>query len=101
MIVVMNVVHVVDGRHAEFEEAFRTRERHLAEQPGFAGFELLRRDEDDEYAVVTRWESPAAFEAWVSSDAFFRSHAERDHTLTERVEMRSYEVIPVDDEVPA
>ncbi|MDO8212135.1 antibiotic biosynthesis monooxygenase [Conexibacter sp. CPCC 206217] len=101
MIVVMNVVHVTDGRHAEFEAAFRRRERHLHEQEGFAGFELLRRDESDEYAVVTRWESHAAFETWVGSDAFFASHAERDHTLTERVEMRTYEVVPVDDEVAA
>jgi heme oxygenase (staphylobilin-producing) len=99
MIVVMNVVRALEGREEDFERAFLTRERLLAQVEGFAGFELLRRDRDAEYVVLTRWESREAFQAWVRSDLFRRSHRHRDGQLAHGNELRTYEVIDV--EVPA
>jgi len=100
VIVVMNVVRTVEGRALDFERAFLTRERLLAQAEGFKGFELLRRDRDDEYVVLTRWESREAFRAWVGSDLFKRSHSRRDEgQLAHGNELRTYDVI--DAEVPA
>ncbi len=101
MIVVMNVVRAVEGRAADFEEAFLTRERLLNQAEGFQGFELLRRDRDAEYVVLTKWDSKEAFKNWVHSDLFKRSHS-RDRAegqLAHGNELRVYEVL--DAEVPA
>ena len=100
MIVVMNVVRAADGRAEDFEEAFLSRERLLRGAEGFAGFELLRRDRDSEYIVLTRWESRDDFHAWVRSDLFKRSHSHRNgDTLALTNELRHYDVLDV--EVPA
>lgn len=99
-VVVMNVVKAKEGREQEFEEAFLTRERLLHTAEGFLGFELLRRDRDGEYVVLSRWESDEAFRGWVKSDLFKRSHQrDRGLGLAHAGEVRSYEVIDV--EVPA
>lgn len=101
MIVVMNVVSAAEGRAAEFEEAFRTRESHLASVPGFLGFELLRREAENEYLVTSRWESRDAFDAWLKSDAFRKAHADDggQGQLSTSSELRIYEVLQR--EVPA
>jgi heme-degrading monooxygenase HmoA len=96
--IVMNVVQVKDRRVEDFERAFLERERLLDQAPGFAGFELLRRDQDGEYVVLTRWESEEAFNSWVGSDLFKRSHRHRDGELAHGNEVRRYEVL--DAEVP-
>ena len=57
MYLVMNVVHVKEERREAFERAFLERESHVHKAEGFAGFELLRRDQDGEYVVLSRWES--------------------------------------------
>jgi heme-degrading monooxygenase HmoA len=99
VIVVMNVVQAVEGREEDFERAFLTRERLLTQAEGFGGFELLRRDRDAEYVVLTRWESKEAFQAWVKSDLFRRSHRERAGQIAHGNELRMYDVLDV--EVPA
>ena len=44
---------------------------------GFEHFELLRPIEGtDDYLVYTRWASHAHFEAWTTSQAFDRGHAQ-------------------------
>ena len=101
MIVVMNVVRVAEGRAADFEEAFRTRESHLANVEGFLGFELLRRQGENEYLVTSRWESLEAFHAWRNSDAFRKAHAgdAGQGQLSHGNEVRIYDVLQ--QEVPA
>lgn len=101
MIVVMNVVSAAEGRAAEFEEAFRTRESHLAGVEGFLGFELLRREGENEYLVTSRWASREAFQGWLRSDAFRKahSHAGGQGQLSHGNEVRTYEVL--EREVPA
>ena len=93
MLIVMNVVTVNEGRAEDFENAFRDHESKLDSVPGFEGFELLRRDSRDEYAVVTRWKDKDAFDAWVKSDAFRKSHQETDRTIAGNAELRTYEVV--------
>jgi len=99
MVVVMNVVQAVEGREEDFEHAFLDRERLLGQADGFRGFELLRRDREREYVVLTRWESQEAFRNWVSSDLFRRAHRHRDGDLATGSQLRTYEVL--DAEQPA
>ena len=99
MVVVMNVVHVREERREAFERAFLNRESHVHKAEGFAGFELLRRDKEGEYVVLSRWESEEAFQAWVQSDLFKKSHAHADGELADGSEVRNYRVI--DARVPA
>ena len=84
MFVVMNVVEAKEGRVEDFERAFRERERLLNQAEGFVEFELLRRDRDREYVVLTKWESDEAFKAWVGSDLFKRSHRHRRRPVRPR-----------------
>lgn len=99
LLVVMNVVHVKEERREAFERAFLGRESHVHKAEGFAGFELLRRDESDEYVVLSRWNDAPSYEAWRESDLFQRSHRHAEGELAEGSEVRTYAVI--DTRVPA
>ena len=96
MYVVMNVVEANEGRVEDFESAFRNRERLVRQAEGFVGFELLRRDRDREYVVLTRWENEEAFEAWVGSELFERSHRHADGQFAHGNEVRRYDVLDVE-----
>lgn len=93
MKIVMNVVHVDEDKREAFERAFLERESHVHKAPGFAGFELLRRDREGEYVVLSRWQSEDAFRNWVSSDLFELSHRHANGELAHGSEVRNYEVI--------
>jgi heme-degrading monooxygenase HmoA len=97
--IAMNVVEAKEGRVEDFERAFLERESWLNQAEGFVGFELLRRDRNREYIVLTKWASHDAFKAWVGSDLFKRSHQHRDGELAHGNEVRCYDVIDV--KVPA
>jgi heme oxygenase (mycobilin-producing) len=93
LVVTMNVVQVKEERREAFERAFLERESHVHKAEGFAGFELLRRDSEGEYIVLSRWQSEEAFRAWVNSDLFKLSHRHADGELAHGSELRLYEVI--------
>jgi heme oxygenase (staphylobilin-producing) len=98
----MNVVQAAEGRAEALEQAFLERERLLAQAEGFLAFDFLRREGDNEYVVLTRWESKDAFKNWVKSDLFKRSHRHAnssDEPLAIGNELRTYEVL--DSEVQA
>jgi heme oxygenase (mycobilin-producing) len=97
--IVMNVVNVDEDKREAFEQQFLQRESHVHKAPGFAGFELLRRDRDGEYVVLSRWENEEAFLAWLNSDLFKMSHQHADGQLAHSSEVRNYDVIDV--RVPA
>ena len=99
MKIVMNVVFVDEDKREAFEQQFLQRESHVHKAPGFAGFELLRRDRDGEYIVLSRWESEEAFQGWLNSDFFKMSHQHADGALAHGSEVRNYDVI--DARVPA
>lgn len=104
MVIVMNVIHAPRDRADQVQAAFLARERNLAGVAGFVSLDLMRRAEDEldggpqEFVVATRWESEQAFEDWVASDAFFASHAHRDPTLSQSLELRTYTVLEIDRE---
>lgn len=96
MYVVMNVVEANEGRVDDFERAFRNRERLVQQAEGFVGFELLRRDRDREYVVLTRWENEETFKAWVGGELFKRSHRHADGQFAHGNEVRCYDVLDVE-----
>jgi heme-degrading monooxygenase HmoA len=90
----MNVVHVKEERSAEFERTFRERQSRVHLADGFIAFELLRRDRDGEYVVLSSWETRADFDAYLGGELFKASH---DHVEEEPIadfsEVRHYEVL--------
>lgn len=75
--VAINLLEVPPSMGATLEERFARRAGEVEKMEGFQAFELLRPVEGCErYLVYTRWESEAAFRAWVSSAAFGRGHAQ-------------------------
>ena len=48
MYIAMNRFRVIKGSEAEFEEVWRSRDRHLDEMEGYVDFHLLRGPEADE-----------------------------------------------------
>ena len=77
MVVKINALDVAPGKGAELEERFARRAAEVESMPGFLGFELLRPVEGEtRYFVYTRWESEAAFRAWVESPAITCGHAQ-------------------------
>ncbi|HWV87003.1 MAG TPA: antibiotic biosynthesis monooxygenase [Capillimicrobium sp.] len=97
MFVSMNCVTVAPEQAEAFEQAFLNRERHMAEAPGFVRFQLMRPLRNQEYLVVTEWESEQAFEDWVSSDLFKRAHrGDGQRSFGGHSELRTYEIIDVE-----
>ncbi len=75
-VVKINAIAVPEGGGEALEERFRARQREVEQMPGFLGFELLRpTGGESRYFVYTRWESEAAFQEWIRSEAFVRGHA--------------------------
>lgn len=73
----MNRFRIAPGREETFEEAWRARESHLGEVPGFRQFKLLRGPGEEDatlYASHTVWDSVEAFTAWTESEAFRKAH---------------------------
>lgn len=93
MKIVMNVVSVDEDKREAFEQQFLQREGHVHKAPGFAGFELLRRDRDGEYVVLSRWENEEAFQGWLNSESFKMAHRHADGQLAHGSEVRNYDVI--------
>ncbi|MGK2877678.1 MAG: antibiotic biosynthesis monooxygenase family protein [Solirubrobacterales bacterium] len=82
--VVFNVVDVPISGADGFEQAFARRQSSLKEVEGFAGFELLRREDADQYVVVSRWRNEDAFKAWRSGEHFAKAHSGPERPEGER-----------------
>lgn len=76
MIVVINRLTAKDPETARhIEDRFQARMKSVDKRPGFLSFELWKDAENPlVLSSVTRWESRAAFEAWVASDDFKKAH---------------------------
>ena len=93
MFISINHIPVKKGREEDFERMFKERERAVEDQPGFLSLDVLKpgmrmlmggkpEQTDNEYQVLTRWESEEAFRGWVHSDAFKKAHSrEFDATI--------------------
>lgn len=78
-VVRINAITVPEDRVDEFRQRFAARAGEVSKAPGFEAFELLEpTDERDVFLVYTRWESEAAFHAWVESPAFQHGHKQHD-----------------------
>lgn len=78
MYIAMNRFKVAPGHEADFEAMWRGRPSHIADEPGFVAFNLLKgptRDDHVLYSSHTVWRDKAAFDAWTKSEAFRKAHA--------------------------
>jgi heme oxygenase (mycobilin-producing) len=75
--VAINVLTVPAAMRDTLEQRFAARAGEVEKMDGFQHFELLRPVEGTEdYLVYTRWDSKAAFQAWLDSQAFGKGHAQ-------------------------
>ncbi len=77
MYIAMNRFRVHKGRETDFESVWLNRKVHVAGEPGFVEFHLLRGPENDDHTLFvshTIWESEADFTAWTQSQAFRDAH---------------------------
>lgn len=77
MYIAMNRFEVKKGSEVDFEEVWRSRDRHLSEVPGFLKFHLLKGPAGEEhtlYSSHTMWRSHDDFLAWTKSEAFRAAH---------------------------
>jgi heme-degrading monooxygenase HmoA len=94
MIVVMNRITVAEGREAEFEQTFLTRDRAVDQMTGFIDLQVLRPSEGRTYIVMTRWNSREAFDTWTSSEVFLSAHKKPSPGFAEsRPILEIYEVL--------
>jgi heme-degrading monooxygenase HmoA len=75
--IAMNRFRIALGREAEFEQIWRDRDSHLADQPGFVAFHLLRGPSAEDHTLFashTVWDSRKSFDDWTQSEAFRKAH---------------------------
>lgn len=78
MFIAMNRFQVAHGREEEFEQIWRERDSQLKAVPGFREFHLLRGPREEDHTLYSShvvWADRTDFEAWTTSEAFRRAHA--------------------------
>jgi heme-degrading monooxygenase HmoA len=76
-VIKINAIDVPDERAEEMAARFAARIGEVDQMDGFEEFQLLRPDDGrSTWLVYTRWRDQESFEAWVSSSAFTRGHAQ-------------------------
>ncbi len=64
-VVKINAIEVPEGAGPELEKRFANRAHAVENSPGFLGFQLLRPVAgDNQYFVVTQWDSEESFATW-------------------------------------
>lgn len=73
--VAVNYIRCRPEYRPRFEELFSTRAKAIDTLPGFLNMHVLKpRKDDEEYLIVSYWESEEAFSAWTKSEAFLEGH---------------------------
>lgn len=75
--IAMNRFKIAEGREADFEDMWRTRESRLQEMEGFVEFRLLKGAKADDHTLYSShviWNSREDFEAWTKSQEFRDAH---------------------------
>jgi len=76
-IIKINAITVPADSGDELAKRFAARAGAVDNQDGFEGFELLQpTDERTTWLVVTRWRDEESFQAWSTSRAFAKGHAQ-------------------------
>ncbi|HZQ87433.1 MAG TPA: antibiotic biosynthesis monooxygenase [Acidimicrobiales bacterium] len=82
-VVKINAITVPADRADELAGRFAARAGQVEQAEGFEEFQLLRpADGRDTWLVYTRWRDDDAFNAWASSAAFTRGHAQAEGAPT-------------------
>jgi heme-degrading monooxygenase HmoA len=94
MIAIFNSLPVKEGAVDRIVERFRESRGNVQGFPGFVSMEVLKAEAGDEVLVVTRWRDREAFDSWVHSEEFARTHGRggAEGLLRGHPKMSSYEV---------
>lgn len=88
--IAMNRFKITEGREADFEEVWRSRESRLKELQGFREFRLLKGPKGEGYTLFSShvlWDSREDFDAWTKSEQFRDAHRNAGNNKTEGVIM--------------
>lgn len=102
--VAINYISCKEHYRERFEELFATRARAIDHLPGFKRMNVLRPNkENDQYLIVSYWDSKEQFEAWTRSPEFLEGHKrgfedlrlakERGEEAPMHSDFRTYDII--------
>lgn len=75
MFVAINFIHCEEHYRARFEELFATRAHAIDSMPGFRSMNVLKPSAGNEdYLIVSYWDSEESFSAWTGSPEFLAGH---------------------------
>lgn len=73
--VAINYIHCEADFQERLEQMFTTRARAIDTMPGFINMHVLRPAKaEDDYLIVSYWETEEAFKTWTKSEAFMQGH---------------------------
>ncbi len=73
--VAINYISCKPHYRERFEELFSTRAHAIDKLPGFQRMNVLRPNKDDDnYLIVSYWDTKEQFEAWTKSPEFIEGH---------------------------
>lgn len=73
--VAINYISCKPHYRERFEELFSTRAHAIDKLPGFRRMNVLRPNKDDDnYLIVSYWDTKEQFEAWTKSPEFIEGH---------------------------
>lgn len=73
--VAINYIKCSPEYRERFEYLFGTRAKAIDTMPGFVDMQVLKPNkEEDNYLIVSYWESEEAFKQWTTSPAFMEGH---------------------------
>jgi len=75
--IAMNRFKITEGREADFETIWKSRESKLKEMQGFREFRLLKGPKGEDHTLYSShviWDSREDFEAWTKSQQFRDAH---------------------------
>lgn len=73
--VAINYIQCTPEYKERFEELFATRARAIDTLPGFIDMQVLQPNtENDNYLIVSHWESEESFKNWTKSEQFLEGH---------------------------
>lgn len=73
--VAINYINCKPHYRERFEQLFASRAGAIDRMPGFKFMEVLKpQDGDDNYLIVSHWESEENFKSWTKSPEFIEGH---------------------------
>jgi len=73
--VAINYIQCTPDYKERFETLFGSRAAAIDLMPGFVDMQVLRPSKDEnQYLIISHWESEEAFKSWTTSTAFLEGH---------------------------